>query len=100
MADCGPCKHADSVLTELQSKEEGDGLLPFELQSFNINSKDFKERRDGKRLLTKYATMNVPFIIFEKDGKDIVALYKEELNDKITDFEDKFVAKYQEANKK
>lgn len=71
MNDCKPCKDVDGYLLELSK------TFDFEIETLNITSEDFKERKKGKQTLAKYGTIKVPLLIFSVDGEDKASIYRE-----------------------
>lgn len=77
MNDCKPCKDVDGYLQELAKTYD------FELESYNITSEDYKERKKGKQTLAKYGTIKVPLLILSVDGEDKESVYREHVGDDI-----------------
>ena len=80
MNDCKPCKEVDGYLQDLAKTYE------FELESYNITSEDYKERKKGKQILAKYGTIKVPLLILSVDGEDKESVYREHVGDDIEDY--------------
>lgn len=76
MQGCKPCEKVDEFIELL--KETHD----FEVKKYNIDmDAPFKDRREGKRVLMKYGTLNVPLVVFSKKGEDYAAVYKEHVGE-------------------
>lgn len=66
---CKPCVEVGEILKDLQQTRD------FELHEYNIEDGDFKERKNGKRLLTRWGTIKIPLILFSINGEVKRALY-------------------------
>lgn len=75
MDDCRPCKDVDGYLQNLAKEYD------FEIESHNITSEDYKERKKGKQILAKYGTIKVPLLVFSVDGEDKASVYREHIID-------------------
>lgn len=69
MDSCEPCKKIAEILEDV--KQEKD----FDLNEYNIENGEFKERKAGKILLARWGTTKVPLLLFSVDGEVKRALY-------------------------
>ena len=69
MESCEPCKEVAEILKDLIETKD------FELVEYDIESSDFKERKNGKKLLTKWGTTKVPLLLFSIENEVKRAIY-------------------------